>query len=322
MQIHVIGAGIAGTFLARALLRRHADVTVWDDPAHPSASRAAAGLVNPVTGIRLARTWQWDRFFPAARRLFEEIGSELGQPVWQDLPIDRIFRTPEEGERWEKRATDRSCDGYVREMPPGPVASPHGGIRIVGGGWFDYGMLPRLLPSRVLRPERAEPSALEGTVVDCRGWTPEPGSFPLPWNPAKGEILTLRLPGWPEDRVLMRGVFTLPLGGGIFRVGATYEWGDLQPVPTAEGRATLLDALRAMGVTPGEILDARAGIRPILRGSRPAVGPHPHHPRQWIFNGLGSKAALMAPALAEDLAAWILGGAPILPEADARRFFP
>lgn len=306
MECHILGAGLAGTFLARALLRHGLTPVVWDDPAFPSASRAAAGLVNPVTGIRLAKTWNWDAFFPAAITAFAELARDTGAPCWHPLPIDRIFRTPEEAARGEAAQADPARSVFLRPLPEPSPAAPLGGFRISGGGWLDTAVLARALPPAILRPERVDPAALSGTVIDCRGW-PGGADTPLPWHPAKGETLTLRLPDWPEDRILLRGIFTVPLGGGVFRVGATYSWDDLDPRPTDEGRRRLLDGLRALGARPGEILDHRAGVRPILRGSRPWCGPHPHQPGHWIFNGLGSKGALMAPRLAEQLARRILG---------------
>jgi len=299
--IHILGAGLAGTFLARALHALGASPCVWDDPAFPSASRAAIGLVNPVTGIRLAKSWNWDAFFPAAHAAFAEISSATGLPCWHPLPIDRIFRTPEEAARGAAALADPARAAFLTPLPPGPVPAPHGGFRILGGGWFDTSVLPPALPSGCLRPQTADPARLEGTVIDCRGY-PGTAALPLPWNPAKGETLTLRIPGWPEDRILLRGIFTVPLGGGLFRAGATYEWNDLTPSPTGAGRSEILESLTTMGARPGEILAHHAGIRPILRGSRPVCGPHPTLPGHFIFNGLGSKGALMAPLLARQLA--------------------
>jgi glycine oxidase len=131
----------------------------------------------------------------------------------------------------------------------------------------------------------------------------------------------VRLADWPEDRIVVSGVFVLPLGEGLFRVGSTYEWEDLTPVPTDQGRASLLKSLDRLGARVVEVIDHRAAVRPILRGSRPVIGPHPHLRGRWIFNGLGSKGALVAPALAEELADWMCGGACITHEADVGRFF-
>ena len=61
MNILIIGQGIAGSCLAWELKRRGAEFTVADRPIAETASRVAAGLVNPA----------WDVF---AIRILMEIG--------------------------------------------------------------------------------------------------------------------------------------------------------------------------------------------------------------------------------------------------------
>ena len=50
MNILIIGQGIAGSCLAWELKRRGAEFTVADRPVAETASRVAAGLVNPLPG--------------------------------------------------------------------------------------------------------------------------------------------------------------------------------------------------------------------------------------------------------------------------------
>ena len=54
MNVLIIGQGIAGSCLAWELKRRGADFTIADRPIAETASRVAAGLVNPLTGRALA----------------------------------------------------------------------------------------------------------------------------------------------------------------------------------------------------------------------------------------------------------------------------
>ena len=48
-----------------------------------------------------------------------------------------------------------------------------------------------------------------------------------------------------------------------------------------------------------------AGVRPIIRQSRPVIGSHPENDNLLIFNGLGSKGVLYAPGVADRLAAYL-----------------
>ena len=62
MQTHadylIIGHGLAGATLARTLRRRGRRVVVLDAPQPDSATRVAAGLINPVAGKRFALAWR------------------------------------------------------------------------------------------------------------------------------------------------------------------------------------------------------------------------------------------------------------------------
>src|SRR5207248_8840193 len=61
-------------------------------------------------------------------------------------------------------------------------------------------------------------------LVFCRGFSP--GSDPwfggIRFNAAKGEVLTLRIPGLSEERVVHRGIWLAPAGDDVFRCGSAY----------------------------------------------------------------------------------------------------
>ncbi|MBS1662348.1 MAG: FAD-dependent monooxygenase, partial [Bacteroidetes bacterium] len=57
VDVLIIGQGICGTFLAHELERAGLSYLLIDEVRPFSASRVAAGLINPVTGRRLVTTW-------------------------------------------------------------------------------------------------------------------------------------------------------------------------------------------------------------------------------------------------------------------------
>ena len=130
-------------------------------------------------------------------------------------------------------------------------------------------------------------------------------------KPAKGEILIVRIPGLTEERVVHRGVWLVPLGNELFRVGSTYEWQQLDNRPTAQGRDEITAKLREFLRLPFEVLDHHAAVRPIHRNQYPVVGLHPEHNQLGYFNGLGSKGTLHAPYFASQLNHYILESHPV-----------
>ncbi len=173
----------------------------------------------------------------------------------------------------------------------------------------------------------------------------------LPWSPATGEALILSIPHLPRSAVYKLG-HSLSLspwpapnslngeynaravspdkvpagtppsggaGGGFWWLGSNYLWDTLKPAPTAAFRAHAEGQLRSWLKLPYEISDHRAGVRPATVDRKPFIGFHPAYPRIGILNGLGAKGVLMAPHLAESLAAHLAGGTPLMPEADVAR---
>lgn len=123
---------------------------------------------------------------------------------------------------------------------------------------------------------------------------------------AKGEILTVHA-DWPETHIRIgAGGWLVPIGGGLFRIGSTYEWNQLDENPTSPARERITEIATRLGGPEFEITDHVAGIRPILRRSEPLIGKNTKG--DWIFNGLGSKGSLYAPRMAALLSDWIEKG--------------
>jgi glycine/D-amino acid oxidase-like deaminating enzyme len=72
--------------------------------------------------------------------------------------------------------------------------------------------------------------------------------------------------------------------------------------------------------TPFIVRGRFSGIRQVTKDRNAVLGASPACSKYYIFNGLGSKGGLLAPYWAAQLAAHLLDGAPLEPEADIRRF--
>src|SRR5579863_6726260 len=72
VDVLVVGQGICGTFLSWELDRAGLSYIVIDEDRPASASRAAAGLINPVTGRRFVKTWMIDELLPFVRVAYDE----------------------------------------------------------------------------------------------------------------------------------------------------------------------------------------------------------------------------------------------------------
>ena len=162
-------------------------------------------------------------------------------------------------------------------------------------------------------------------IVFCEGYRAQENPFfpGLPWQLAKGEALLLRFrdPGSEQiSRMLKKTMTLVPLGGGLFWAGGSYQWHYPDLLPSAGERAFILHHLHEMIAAPFEITDHVAGVRPTVKDRRPFIGQSSIHPKVFIFNGLGTKGALLAPFWAGHFADCLLRGEAVDGEVSMRRF--
>ena len=138
---------------------------------------------------------------------------------------------------------------------------------------------------------------------------------------SKGECLTVAIDGLADDVVLNRGQWILPMKSGIAKVGATHCPGQTDVGLTPEARSGLEAGIRMMIQQPFAVTDQQAGVRTYLGDKRPVVGRHPADSGLGIFNGLGAKGALYAPALARQWVHHLREGVPFDPEVDVARLW-
>ena len=325
----IVGAGLAGTTLAWALHRRGMDFLLLDKGEAVTSSRVAAGLMTPITGKRLTKTWRHDEFFPCAASFYRSVEAETAASIFHPRSIVRIFAKPGEAAKFAGRRAE--FGELVREPDP-PL----------DGSWFHQPPIGFEMPTAAqldvptyldasrsyfekrgqFRVTEVAPDTLEslaGRVILCQGFAAasNPSTAFLPFRAAKGENLTVRIPDFPERRILNVGHWLSPCGGDLWRFGATYSWDDLTNETTASGRSELEAAWERMLNRPFEVIDQQAAVRPIIAGQRPVLG-FLSGSRIGVFNGLGSKGALMAPFFAAQLAGVLAGTGTLHPEVDVR----
>jgi glycine oxidase len=121
----VVGQGIAGSILAYLLHKNGQKIVVLDQNREGvlTSSKIAAGVINPITGRRFVKSWRIDALLPVARRLYQELETELSIPIWHDRPILRTLRDIEEENNFLLRRTYSDYTPYCGETTTTPKAS-------------------------------------------------------------------------------------------------------------------------------------------------------------------------------------------------------
>ena len=332
----IVGAGLAGCLLAWRLHRAGAPIRLIGSASLPSAYRVAAGVINPVTGRWMTKSWNFDMLLPIAETTYREIESALGIKVFHPVHELRFCQNPDDVKRLGRRLRNARYKNVLgKYLAPGE-ASPlfrdvHGAFEIVSAAYVDlpelidalrqYFMRERLYDEATFRYDALRNrdglwhyrGIKAATVTFCEGAAVQQNPW-FDWvglNPAKGETLlcqssSLRLP----QTLFHHKKWLLPYPDGRFRIGATYDESDLSREPTEASRAALLDDTRAALCEPHKIDVIRhlAGVRPGTTDSRPMIGPHPEVEGLYLLNGFGSKGATTGPAMARQLSEHLPGG--------------
>ena len=90
-DILIVGQGLAGTMLGWELERAGISFVIADSGHASAATSAAAGIINPITGRRLVKSWRIETLLPEARAVYHDFEAELGVTLWRDMRVRRLF---------------------------------------------------------------------------------------------------------------------------------------------------------------------------------------------------------------------------------------
>lgn len=325
----IIGQGLAGTTLAWTLLREGQSVLIIDRQEKITASRIAAGLITPVTGMRFVKSWRFDEFWPVADEFYQSIEKKTGTHFFKKKESLRLILTEMEKEFFKQKAEKE----YPEEVSLPAELFNHEHIDVTNGGFLmnqaarlnvplyldvsrEYFEKQNCFISAYVDPrndilveeDRVIIPSLEietKKLIFCQGFdaASNPWFEHIRFDAAKGDILTVEIKGLNEERVIHRGIWLAPLGENRYLAGSTYDRDHLDTLPSTYGLTEICSQLQDFLKLPFEVLNHQAAVRPIIVGKKPVIGFHPEWPQIGFFNGLGSKGSLQAPLIAEKLAA-------------------
>ena len=342
----IIGQGLAGTILAQTLLKENKSVLIIDDASLSQASKIAAGLYNPVVFKRLVKSWLADELLPFMDEFYTDAEKQLNTNFYFKKKIVKPFAEAQERTLWEKKVNEEVGkylsktihDDFLNDI----IYNPLGVSEIVHGGNLNTALFLESFrnyfkQNNFLLEEKFDYNQLiisdnsvsykniiADKIIFCEGFKTidNPYFSWLPFKLTKGEIITVKIPNADinEEFVINKGVFILPLGNKIYKVGATYEWTDLTEQTTEKGRNDLVDKFKKAIKVPFEIINHEAGIRPTVIDRRPLIGLHPQHKSLAVFNGMGTKGVMLAPYFANHFVDFLADKIALNKEVDIERF--
>ena len=340
----IVGQGLAGSVLAYSLMQQNQKVLVVDEATEISSSKIAAGLCNPLVFKRLTKSWMIDELLPYAKKFYRNQEELLGEDFYFDVPLYKLFVDETEQTFWKEKSNNPQLFDWISNEIEFPfdkekVNYPYGAAKTLNSGFlktanwlakfktylidrnsylnhkFDYLDI-------ALRDNEVHWKGYKAKkIIFCEGYqcVNNPYFSWLPFKLTKGEVLTVKFKNLGLNYPINKGVFVLPYGE-YYKLGATYNWDDLDEIPTEKGKAQLLQKASKFINDRIELIDHKAGVRPTVRDRRPLLGVHPTYNQLAVFNGLGTKGVMLAPYFADKMVELILNRKALLPEVDISRF--
>lgn len=349
-QFLIVGQGLAGSILAYTLSKRGQKVLVVDAADTNTCSQVAAGLVNPITGSKMTKTWRADDIFPFLHHFYREMENTMQARFFHQLPIYRPFDSIEQQNNWLAAATDPKFAPFVQEINQEQhqnysefVKNDFGGIETKQSGFLDtnamlnacqtYFVANQMYVKSIFADEDLSidyqgirwKNITAQRIIFCRGKDDANSAWWqwLPFRLVKGEILKIKIEqaALLETRVVNRGAWIVPQGNSIFKAGSTYEWKDLSPYPTEKARLDIENNIKALLKTDFQTIEQAAGVRPATADRRLFIGQHPIHNNLLIFNGLGTKGVSLAPYFANHFVDFLIHQQTLNADIDVQRFY-
>lgn len=343
----IVGQGLAGSLLAWQLHQCAQRVHIVDPHHQFTASQVAAGLLNPVTGKRLVKSWQLEAFYPLAMEFYHQLETSFSTPFFINKTLYQVFQSQQQQLDWHSRCEEQSYRRWAGSYcDPGAggnnLHDPFGSVKQEKAGFVRIKLLLSSLQKYFTENKMSSQARLDyqdlklhhngvewlgykaRRVVFCEGYQlgQNPWFKACGMNPVKGDILTLQSREPLCDDIVNQSQWLVPIGNNLYRLGASYIR-ELDLKPSRQARRRLLQGLREMMVPlPAfALVDHQYGIRPASSDRRPIMGTHPRYPQLAVFNGFGSKGSLQIPYCA-GLMQQHLNEASEIPESmNVSRFF-
>lgn len=341
----IAGQGIAGSLLAYFLIKKGVRILIVDeDPLH-SSSKIAAGIINPVTGHRFVKSWMFEELRAFNDNFYPQLEKELGQKFYAKTSILRFIHFPGDVNQWYSRSTLAEFENYIKlnadlngledklrttatigEIQNAAQVNMAGLIQALKNRFknenalwpevFDYEQL------EVFEESIAYKGVSAKKVIFCEGQKSRFNPFfnYLPFEPAKGEILILKIPELKPEMIIKDKLTIAPLGNDLYWCGSNYEWNPDNELPTPAVREEFEIKLRRFLKINFEVVNHLAAIRPTVKDRRPFLGLHPEFGSLAIFNGLGTKGASLCPYWANHFSDFLLQKNSLDAQVDIARF--
>lgn len=339
----IIGQGICGSFLSYYLDKNNSSFLVIDDGNKNTSSKVASGVINPITGRRLVRTWMIEDVLPFAVDAYKKIETDLNINIIEQCNVIDFHTTPQMKLAFEERLpqeleylslldNEQQFDAYFNNYFGAGKINNCWLIDVNNllNNWRQKLLLKNNLSEAyfnidelIIAENNVQYKNIKANkIIFCDGVAATNNKWfkQLPFAPNKGEVLIVEIPNLPANNIYKCGVTIVPWKDNLFWVGSSYEWNFENDKPTQQFKSKTESILKQLLKVPFKTVEHLAAVRPANIERRPFVGLHPTQKNIGIFNGMGTKGCSLAPYFANEFVEHLVHQKPINPLVNVNRF--
>lgn len=341
----IVGAGIAGLCVSEKLLSTKNSITMVDLTMQGSSTIVSSGIINPITGMRFVRSWNFPLLEFHFLKFYESLEKKLNCSFFKSIEIDQCLKEANDVEEWLARTADPLYKEYIDQK-----------IRTVGlqnKMKYNFGRIKKayLVQTDILIPrwknwlienghylEREfsfEELTIHAGQLKWQNYTIKKGivfsegyrvqSNPyfswLPVVPLKGECSTLKGVEFHHEGLLKMNYTLCPSGNGQLWCGSSFKINDQSlDFDEEEKQRQKTFISEVISDINQNAITYQLGIRPATRDRKPIVGPHPLHKNLYVLNGFGTKGFSLAPYVSHCFIEFLQGISEIPEEISIDRF--
>ena len=323
----IIGQGLAGSAMAWRLYFNNKSFIIIDSQAKFSASKAALGIYNPITGRKNIKTWNAETLFKELGTFYKKVEKSLEIKILYEKDIYRPFNNNKDVNDWDTRLGNNKYKKYLKKIDKN-------GIITKGSGYLDvkkylketkkyFECKGRYKVNNIKNEDLVNKNnniVIEGynfeKIVMCRGINEKKMNLfsEIPLTPVAGNSIKIKSNHF-SDYILNKGVSVFNITKKKLFAGSTYDNGYIN-----EGTSHLKKKIKKVINKEFKSLKSYFGIRPASRDRRPLVGKHDVIDNLYLINGLGSKGVSQSPYCSKELFDYIENNKKINKEINIDRF--
>ena len=304
----IIGQGIAGSSFAWTSYFNKKSFIILDSQEKNSASNAALGIYNPITGRRNSLTWNVEKLFNSLEEFYLNVEKTIKKNILFKKKIYRPFKDNRDYNDWNLRLENDKFKKYLSKIDSSGILTCKSGYLDVSKYLSEtrkyFKSIDRYKNYKlsnnqvIIKKNRVIIKEFDAkNVIMCLGINQLNINYlnKIPLRAVSGNSIIAET-NFNSNHIINKKISVINTSRKNIHAGSTYHNGFEN-----NGVDKLLNKLDEIIKKEYKVKKINFGIRSASVDRKPLVGKHPTIDNLYIINGLGSKGVSQSPYCSKEL---------------------